>query len=277
MRQLVDSPAFQAGLPSQRLLGDLQATVDLNASLARLTSDAMGTRTAFATRPAVTYQNYLQDLVLRPSVHGAEFASASGIGLTGLVATDLLTSYSDVESDEPEADQIDVAEQVEVEVLEPWKQASHDAHEHLYRVLGEKVHPQVAELLQGGWNTVAQQGPAAVSIVANCGVEALDRALRIAAPNEAVFAWIESANLDRKGLIANDRPTRTARVRFLMRNRGGDRKVVEAQVNALAAATNATHARLEGAKHASEVTVLEVQCYLMSAESILSALFVVTD
>ena len=70
------------------------------------------------------------------------------------------------------------------------------------------------------------------------------------------------------------RATRTARIRFVLRARKGDRRLVEEQATALIVSFTMIGKRLEAAKHASEGDVVAVRCYLLSVEALLAQLFI---
>lgn len=190
----------------------------------------------------------------------------AGTGINGLIGTEMLTADLD-ETDEAEA-----IERVHGTVIDPWDQAPVIARAELLVVLGG-LDSTVPDLLKGGWDDASRRGPAAVAKIANCGVEALDRSLRAAAPNDAVLGWLaghpqRDALLDEKG-----RPTRSARVRYLLRDRKGDAKLVEAQVASMVAASNELCARLQATKHKSAATITGARSYLVAVEAVLHQLF----
>jgi hypothetical protein len=267
--RLAALPTFETGRLNTRLVEDLLARTELNVGLSRLTSDALGAHVALATRPVVAYDSYLASLARRPTTRGQEFARTAGYAISGLVAHDVLS----LRHEEPAEDE--VAHFVEADIVEPWEQAGIDERGRLYRRL-EEVNPRVADLLKGAWDSVANPGPADVVKIATCAVEGLLWALRDAAPDAEVASWVSATRPNAKGLLDDRaRPTRAGRVRYLMRERQGDRAVVESQVEALVKCVEATHARLQGAKHASQGDVVQVRCHLMTTESILSQLFTV--
>lgn len=143
----------------------------------------------------------------------------------------------------------------------------------LYAVL-ERIDPKIPELLNGAWDDIARNGPAAVEKTANCAVEAMDRALRKAAPDDAVHAWHTGTKRSAKEWEGRDRPPHALRVRYLFRDLAGPRDLVVAQADAFATVVKRLRSRLEAAKHASQAELVAVQALLTQAESLLITLFV---
>jgi hypothetical protein len=71
------------------------------------------------------------------------------------------------------------------------------------------------------------------------------------------------------------RLTRAARIGFILRERPGDRELLEAEEKVLIAGLAVVRGRLEAAKHASEGDIVGVQGHLMAAEAMLIQLFLV--
>jgi hypothetical protein len=65
-----------------------------------------------------------------------------------------------------------------------------------------------------------RDGPAAASKAAHCAVEALDRTLRAAAPDDAVLSWHATTGRPASELTDRRLPTRALRVRFLASQTG---------------------------------------------------------
>ncbi|WP_331730138.1 hypothetical protein OHV05_35665 (plasmid) [Kitasatospora sp. NBC_00070] len=108
---------------------------------------------------------------------------------------------------------------VEEQILAPWQRGRLEVVDELYARL-RVFDPTVPELLDGAWDDVQRRGPAAVDKAVQCIIEALDRTLRKAAPNEEVSAWFSGAGLDR-GLWPDHQkqPSHTLRIRFVLRRR----------------------------------------------------------
>jgi hypothetical protein len=111
--------------------------------------------------------------------------------------------------------------------------------------------------------------------IATCAVEAIDRSLRAAAPDSDVETWIPTSGRKPADFCADSgNLTRAARIRFVLRTRTGDRRLVEEQAAALIGSFTMIGRRLEAAKHASELDVTAVRSHLMSAEALLIQLFI---
>jgi hypothetical protein len=141
----------------------------------------------------------------------------------------------------------------------------------------EKVDPKIPELLKGAWHDISLNGPAAVEKAANCAVEAVDRALRQAAPDEAVRAWHTETRRPEKEWEGRDRPPRALRVRYLFRDLAGPRDLVVGQVEAFATVVGRLNGRLQATKHASQGDLVAVRALVVHAESLLLTIFAGRD
>lgn len=205
----------------------------------------------------------------------------AGFGVTGLVASDVVLGSSPSEhalSEQPVPGQGPSRQSashviaVEEELVDGWQRARESTYRDLYDVLG-KLDASVPDLLQGAWMEVHRDGPARISKLANCVVEALDRALRAGAPDHEVQAWALGTDQPVKNLQANGRWTRAARIRYLLRYSGYSPKLAEQQAIALCASQAEVNQRLQAAKHASVGDVEATKVHLVTAEAILSQLF----
>jgi hypothetical protein len=124
------------------------------------------------------------------------------------------------------------ADWIESDVVEPWRTARQQVTDDLYVVLAG-LDRSLPELLNGAWDDIARNGPAATEKVANCAVEAIDRALRFAAPDEAVRAWHSQNGRPDSEWEGRKNPTHRLRVKYLCRDLPGARDLVVGQVEAL--------------------------------------------
>lgn len=233
-------------------------------------SRAPGTGLLGATsgRPLGLWRDFVSDSVNRDELPVVITTGRSNLSLLG---SDLLTSG--------EADPELIAEgadRVEAEVIEPWTAARQKATAELYAVLA-RIDPELPQLLNGAWDEIARNGPAAVVKAASCAVEAVDRTLRATAPDAAVLAWHAEAGRSSKELEGKARPPHPLRVRYLLRDLPGPRDLVVHQVEAFASVVGRLRGRLEAAKHASQGDVVAVQALVIQAESLLVTLLVGLD
>ncbi|GGP56200.1 hypothetical protein [Streptomyces sindenensis] len=195
---------------------------------------------------------------------------ATGRTNLSLLGTDLLTS-----TDADPGLIAEGADRVESEIVEPWMAARQKVVADLYVVL-RRIDPKIPELLNGAWDDINRNGPAAAEKAANCAVEALDRALRHAAPDDAVRAWHAENGRSAKEWEGQDRPPRSLRVRYLFRDLAGPRDLVVSQVDAFAKTFGRLRGRLESVKHASQGDLVAVQALVINAETLLITLFLST-
>ncbi|WP_329564472.1 hypothetical protein OG711_38720 (plasmid) [Streptomyces uncialis] len=243
---------------------DLTSWVVRQESGHRLLSDLSG-------RPVLEWRNRLAETLPAEEVSAAEAALAAGQATLGLVGGDLLTS---VAPDDGLAEE--VTERVEEEILDPWERARLDVFRHLYEAL-RALDPTVPELLQGAWDDVHRAGPAAAAKAANCVIEVVDRTFRAAAPDESVRAWHRAENRPKAEWEGQTRPPHALRAKYLARNFGDDRVLVEAQAEAFAAISRRIRGPVQKIKHASRGDIAKVKTLLLSAEYLLVALFLGRD
>lgn len=222
----------------------------------------------FSAPSIATYHGYVTSLASTPTRPQLDLSVAAGHGVSALVGTELLTGELDEEQNAQGTDR------VERHVVSPWQHAPYAARAELLIVL-QRVDPSVPELLSGAWDDVSRQGPAALVKIATCAVEALDRSLRAVVPRDSaeVLAWLEAGKTT--GLISDGRATRAGQIRYLLRNRAGDSKLVERQVDSLIALANELIGRIQAAKHRSNGDVTSVCAHLVAVEAVLHQLFLV--
>jgi hypothetical protein len=232
--------------PSRRLLGELSG------------------------RPLGLWRDLVAGLPVPPGTGQLRVSAFAGHGTLGLLGGDVLTSDIDEKLDDRASDE------VEKEVLAPWRAQRLLVADELYAVL-HRLDPKVPDLLDAAWDDIARRGPAAVEKIANCLVEVLDRTLRSAAPDDAVREWHVRTGRPTSEWEGRDRPPHALRVRFLANRLGGERTVVEAQAEALALLHRRVRDRLQAVKHASRGDVAAVRTLLVTGESLLVALLLVDE
>lgn len=109
----------------------------------------------------------------------------------------------------------------------------------------EEISPRLVVRLEGAWSTLRAGGPDAVSQSAHSAVELIDWLLRKTCDSAAVLAWITERGPKPDDTDDRGRPTRTAKLRYLMRERPLEAEVVVAHARSL----RAVHQQLEKVKH----------------------------
>jgi hypothetical protein len=252
------------------LVLDIAAVSDASVRLSEWAAELDAGRRAIGIIAAPAFARWQQSVAgldSTASVQPWRFAGASGHGALSLLA-------ADTKDDSVDDLTADLATVVDAEVVETWTDGHVRWQEDLLGVAGD-LDPQVPELLRGAWDDVHRQGPAAISKICNCLVEALDRALRAAAPDDEVRSWFEAAKRPASEWDAGRRrPTRALRIRYVVHVRqidGGD--VIEAQAEALIVMNRALMGDAQSAKHTSTATMARVRSLLVAAEALLSMLF----
>lgn len=267
-REVVERIAELARRPGIDAVAAVTADLQRNTNVAQALLDSMAFRNqAYAAQlvsiaPLVEYEDWLREpsRTLWPAR-----LSAHGYAVNSLVARDaLLVEDGDLET---------VIETVEVEVLQPWQEARAASSDELYARLDD-LDPGLAPLLKEGWHALASPGPAWVTTACNAPLEALQRALRTAAPDAEVRIWAHDAGFHEKDIESGGRLTRTARVRYVMRGRRGERKLVEAEIEAVSKSVDQLVGRLNAGKHASEGDLQGMRMLLLSTEAILTGLLI---
>ena len=203
----------------------------------------------------------------RVSVAALHSAGAGGHGVLGLLATNVL-------SESREEGMTGLLAVVDAEVVEPWTLGRIGWQDQMFEAVG-RMDPQVPDLLRGAWDDVHRKGPAAVSKISNCIVEAVDRSLRAAAPDAEVRTWFDQTNLpatywdsDRK------RPTRNLRIRFLLReSHGDDVQLAETHCELVVELARSLVNATQSTKHTGDAALGRVRSLLVTAEALLSILF----
>jgi hypothetical protein len=213
------------------------------------------------------YDSYLDSLPMRPIARRATVARQAGDTQTGLLITESLTA-PDLRADERE----ELAEYLTSTVLEPWQTGPSDARIDLFGVLAS-LDPSLPDWLKAAWEDIVRDGPKAASKIANCAVECIDRALRVAAPPADVVAWLGTIPPG-QGYLDKGKPTRHAKIMFVMRNRADrDARLAVAQVDALVALVQEIVSNLQSVKHGQAPSIATMRSWLLAVESALAQLF----
>jgi len=140
---------------------------------------------------------------------------AFGRGTLGITAAGIALSEGADEADITEAE----------ELLGPRIMASE------LRARLAELDPSLSDRLDGAWERVSRAGPDAASQAAHSLMETVDGALRSAAPDPEVLSWCEETG--RGAELHEDRPTRSLRVKYLLRGRPGEAKAARLHLRAL--------------------------------------------
>jgi hypothetical protein len=263
LRELaIPSPVFTELAALSRVQVDLT-------DWAVLRSPNNGLLSATSGLPVATWRNVVAEYV--DDADQLPVVVSTGRTNLALLGSDLLTS--------PDADPGVVAEganRVESDIVEPWAAARQQLTRDLYAMLAE-LDPRLPGLLNGAWDDIVRDGPAAVEKAATCAVEVIDRALRIAAPDDAVRTWHSQKSRPASEWEGRESAPQRLRVKYLCRELGGSRDLVVSQVEALGTVVKRLRGRLEAAKHASQGDLVAVRALVCQTESVLITLFVGTS
>lgn len=275
--QLAQIMASQDAISRLVLGADLVKSTSLFDSLGRY-GQVQASLGAFATAehtallrgltraPARRYDSYLGGLPAKPIARRAAVAGFGGDAQSGMVIVESLTA---VGLDDDDRDEL--TEQYTVEVLEPWQTGPARAREDLFAALA-LLQPDLPDWLKAAWEDIERDGPKAASKIANCTVECIDQTLRVVATVEDVMAWIAEVG-ERPGWVHESRPTRRAKVMFVMRHRSQrDARLAVSQVEALAALVQDVMVDLQSIKHGPAPTIAAMRGMVQAAEGALSQL-----
>ncbi len=267
IRQVNADSLFTVRTALARLAEVGQLHTDLTEPLARLRTPQIPDPSA---RPVGHWRNYVLDLPAAPSVDQVDAALLSGQTSLGMVAADAVLSLEPGREDE-------TVLRVDQEIIDPWQQARQQVVEELYARL-RVFDSSVPGLLDGAWHEVQRQGPAWPTKAANCIVEALDRTLRKAAPNEELATWFPTSGLNRN-LWPEDlkQPPHALRIRYLLRTTKDEAKMVAAMHDSLCEKllimNTVLRSKAQSTKHTEQGDIASVRSLLMSAEYLLQMLF----
>ncbi len=214
------------------------------------------------------YDDYLAGLPPRPIARRAAVASYAGDTQTGLIIAESLAAPG-IRADDRE----ELAGQLSETVLEPWQTGPSSARADLFDILAV-LDPELPDWLKAAWDDIVRDGPKSASKVANCAVECIDRALRVAAPTADVLVWLEGIP-SKSDYLHDGRPTRKARVMFVMRNRARrDTALAVAQIDALGKLIQEVMNNLQSVKHGEAPSIVTMRSWVLAAEGALTQLFV---
>ncbi|THA46561.1 hypothetical protein [Streptomyces sp. A1136] len=276
MGEIVKGPAFTMPMPwasesfRKALGGTVHRQVYMTDWLAQIDT-GRGLLSEASSRPLSEYREYVGGLGHSPTRFELDSSLHSGLGVNGLLGADALSSPAVLDDVELE---VEVADRVE-DLLTPQQAGRLDAFEDLRRVM-TGVDAKVVEMLEGGWHVVREAPPAAAEMAAQCAVEAIDRAIRAAAPDSEVEQWLPSSGRPKKEWHSESgRLTRSVRIRYIMRGYKDEAKMTCTVADNLIALQMQTTSRAQAIKHASAGDLQLARCLLSTAEHILTMLFVV--
>lgn len=225
-----------------------------------------------SSRPVSLYRDYVGGLGDRPTRFELDSSLHAGLSVNGLLGADALSSDSVLEDPDLE---VEVADRVD-DLLTPQEAGRLDAVRDLRSVLAS-IDAKCMELLDGGWHVIHQASPAASEMAANCAVEAIDRAIRAAAPDSEVERWLPSSGRPEKEWrsTTTGRLTRAIRIRYIKRGYKDQAKMASTMVDSLISLQAQATERAQGIKHASAGDLPMARCLLHTAENILTMLFII--
>lgn len=216
--------------------------------------------------PGRRYDSYLEGLPATPIARRAAVARFGGDAQSGMLIAESLTAvgWDDVDREE-------LAEQYTVDVLEPWQTGPTRAREDLFTLLAA-LETDLPDWLKAAWDDIERDGPKAASKIANCTVECIDRTLRVVADVDSVMAWVASVG-HRPGWLSEGRPTRRAKIMFVMRERSKrDTRLAVAQVEALVTLVQDVMDNLQSVKHGDAPSMAVMRGMVQATEGALSQL-----
>jgi len=208
--------------------------------------------------------SYVRIVERHPLSHSIQLSGFAGAGVTALLGTELLTGT--LGQSEREA-----RTRVQLQVIRPWTAAPQARRERLRSRL-HALSPELPAFLDDAWNQAQKSGAVAISAFGNSCDELLNRALRAAAPDSEVEAWYIERQLEVER-DSRGHPTHGARLRFLLRNRKGDRRLLQAQLSSLTIMRSELSSKFNAAKHASVGNSDEMETHLISIEAYLLQVF----
>jgi hypothetical protein len=241
--------------------GQVQATLG-----ALVTTERTTLLRGLTRAPSRRYDSYLDGLPARPIARRAAVATFGGDAQSGMLIAESLTALG-LDDDGRE----ELTEQYTVEVFEPWQAGPARARNDLFDALAA-VRSDLPDWLKAAWDDIERDGPKAASKIANCTVECIDQTLRIVAAVDDVLAWIADVG-ERPGWMHGGRPTRRAKVMFVMRHRSKrDARLAVSQVEALATLVNDVVDDLQSVKHGPAPSIAVMRGMVQAAEGALSQL-----
>jgi hypothetical protein len=208
-------------------------------------------------------RKYVNGFSAEPSNPQLRTAVLSGFAANGLLGSSLLDRKL-IASRVAEA-----VTRVDMRVLSPWEDARLDFAHRLLEAI-EALDPHAADLWRGAWEEAHTPRSAAVSNIANCAIETVDRCLRAAAPDQEVMVWL--ADNQSEQMVSNKRPTRRARISYLFEAREPEQRLLISVEKGLTEQAQHQVSGLQKAKHASGIQLPMVRALLVATESFLAQL-----
>lgn len=210
------------------------------------------------TAPAgARYDTFLQRIPTRPSPRRIDLARYGGDTQSSLIAVEALLDPTLTDTDAAE-----LGEELTDTTLDPAREVVEQRRATLLGRLRDLA-PVSADHLLGAWEALTQPRHAATSTVSNHVVELIDQTLRALAPHDDVLAWLMTQPR-RHGMVHDGRPTRPARVRYVMRNRPRlDTAVIDEQARAISRLTKDVQSK----KHGDAAQLQVLTGYLIAVEN----------
>lgn len=257
------SKAF-APIGNVKQIADLIQSSGFASDLARKISDFDPTQKIVGPISSPPTRAWGQVLQQRPTERSLIGATFGGHHVASLIGGEALLDASELVTKEFVAE-------IEEFAIEPWRSSPFEYRTRMLDHLAV-IAPDVPELLDGAWDDIRRNGPAAVTKIADCGVEAIDRTLRALAKEEDVLAWHAEGRRPAKEL--NDgKVTRTLRVRYILREQArSEVKLTERAVEAVVEFAAALSGPLQDAKHTLDASIARVRSLFAAAEAALGLL-----
>jgi hypothetical protein len=204
---------------------------------------------AIASSALTSWHKYIAELPTALDTADLLHVQAAGRGVLGVAASSAIL----------------LGEDDAVEVAEEWELAPAEMREQMRDEL-RQLSPRLVVRLDGAWNAVTHAGPDAVSQAANSAIELIDWTLRAACDDGEVHGWVASQATPDEFLDQHGRPTRQAKIRYLLAERDLEADFVVATARNL----NALRMQLQKFKHTQgEHDVAAVARLLPTVESVL--------
>jgi hypothetical protein len=112
-------------------------------------------------------------------------------------------------------------------VAEEWELAPAEMRERMRDGL-RQINPRLVVRLDGAWDAVMHAGPDSVSQAANSAIELIDWALRLGCDEAGLESWVKAQPKPAIYRDDNGRPTRQAKIRYLLRGHDFEAELVDA-------------------------------------------------
>jgi hypothetical protein len=157
-----------------------------------------------------------------------------------------------------------------VETAEEWELAPAEMRERMRDGL-RRISPHLVARLDGAWDAVTHAGPDSVSQAANSAIEVIDWTLRLGCDDAGLESWVAGQSKPSVYRDNSGRPTREAKIRYLLRGSDFEAEFVAATARNL----DALRRELQKLKHTNgEHDVDAVARLLPSVEALL---FLIVD